>query len=76
MLIRAKQTVGADWTKYVPLQVDADTVVYRESMKHLVNCMQHDRLVMGVCGETRVANKRQSWVTAIQGEFQITSRLL
>jgi chitin synthase len=28
--------------------------------------MQHDKLIMGVCGETRIANKRQSWVTAIQ----------
>lgn len=23
-------------------------------------------MIMGVCGETRIANKRQSWVTAIQ----------
>ncbi len=28
--------------------------------------MQHDQMIMGVCGETRIANKRQSWVTAIQ----------
>lgn len=28
--------------------------------------MHHDQLIMGVCGETRIANKRQSWVTAIQ----------
>ena len=28
--------------------------------------MQHDSFIMGVCGETRIANKRQSWVTAIQ----------
>lgn len=28
--------------------------------------MQRDNMVMGVCGETRIANKRQSWVTAIQ----------
>lgn len=28
--------------------------------------MHHDNLIMGVCGETRIANKRQSWVTAIQ----------
>jgi chitin synthase len=28
--------------------------------------MQADNMVMGVCGETRIANKRQSWVTAIQ----------
>jgi len=28
--------------------------------------MQTDNMIMGVCGETRIANKRQSWVTAIQ----------
>ncbi|CDZ98127.1 glycosyltransferase family 2 protein [Phaffia rhodozyma] len=50
----------------VCLMVDADTVVSPDSMTHLVNCMQHDKLIMGVCGETRIANKRQSWVTAIQ----------
>ena len=47
-------------------QVDADTNVYQDSIKQLVNCMQHDNFIMGVCGETRIANKRQSWVTAIQ----------
>lgn len=46
--------------------MDADTVVSPDSMTHLVNCMQHDKLIMGVCGETRIANKRQSWVTTIQ----------
>ncbi|KAH8924218.1 glycosyltransferase family 2 protein [Atractiella rhizophila] len=50
----------------VCLMVDADTKVYRDSIKHLVNCCQHDSTIMGVCGETRIANKRQSWVTAIQ----------
>jgi chitin synthase len=47
-------------------QVDADTRVHADSMKQLVNCMHHDNYIMGVCGETRIANKRQSWVTAIQ----------
>lgn len=47
-------------------QVDADTKVYPESLKYLVNCMHHDQMIMGVCGETRIANKRDSWVTAIQ----------
>ena len=28
--------------------------------------MHADNMIMGVCGETRIANKRQSWVTAIQ----------
>ncbi|WWD19914.1 chitin synthase 1 [Kwoniella shandongensis] len=48
------------------LMVDADTKIYPDSLKHLVNCMHHDNMIMGVCGETRIANKRQSWVTAIQ----------
>ncbi|KAG8964576.1 hypothetical protein FRC03_001606 [Tulasnella sp. 419] len=50
----------------VCLMVDADTKVYPDSLTHLVNAMQHDNLIMGVCGETRIANKRQSWVTGIQ----------
>ncbi|KZV61764.1 glycosyltransferase family 2 protein [Peniophora sp. CONT] len=50
----------------VCLMVDADTKVFPASLKALVNCMFHDPLIMGCCGETRIANKRQSWVTAIQ----------
>ncbi|OSX66634.1 glycosyltransferase family 2 protein [Postia placenta MAD-698-R-SB12] len=50
----------------VCLMVDADTKVFPDSLSYLVNCMHHDPMVMGVCGETRIANKRQSWVTAIQ----------
>ncbi|KAF8270250.1 chitin synthase-domain-containing protein [Lactarius quietus] len=50
----------------VCLMVDADTKVFPSSLRALVNCMHHDQLIMGVCGETRIANKRQSWVTAIQ----------
>jgi len=50
----------------VCLMVDADTAVFPESLRHLVNCMHHDQMIMGVCGETRISNKRTSWVTAIQ----------
>ncbi|KAH7888380.1 glycosyltransferase family 2 protein [Phlebopus sp. FC_14] len=50
----------------VCLMVDADTKVFPDSLRYLVNCMHHDQMIMGVCGETRIANKRQSWVTAIQ----------
>ena len=46
--------------------MDADTRVQPDSLTQLVNCMQHDNFIMGVCGETRIANKRQSWVTTIQ----------
>lgn len=41
-------------------------MVYPESMSYLVRAMQHDLMIMGVCGETRIGNKRQSWVTMIQ----------
>ncbi|KAF8840037.1 glycosyltransferase family 2 protein [Paxillus ammoniavirescens] len=50
----------------VCLMVDADTKVFPDSLKYLVNCMHHDQMIMGVCGETRIANKRASWVTVIQ----------
>ncbi|BGP01983.1 hypothetical protein JCM10021v2_005698 [Rhodotorula toruloides] len=50
----------------VCLMVDADTMCYPESLGYLVRVMQNDNMVMGVCGETRIANKRQSWVTMIQ----------
>lgn len=46
--------------------MDADTKVYASSMRLLVNCMVNDNLIMGLCGETKIANKRDSWVTAIQ----------
>ncbi|EPQ27355.1 uncharacterized protein PFL1_05276 [Pseudozyma flocculosa PF-1] len=48
------------------LMVDADTMVYPKSMTVLANVMMSDHLVMGACGETRIANKTQSWVTMIQ----------
>ncbi|KAJ9475603.1 putative Chitin synthase 3 (putative) [Pseudozyma hubeiensis] len=48
------------------LMVDADTMVYPKSMKTLTNCMMRDPMIMGACGETRIANKTQSWVTMIQ----------
>lgn len=48
------------------LMVDADTKVYPKGVRTLVNAMTRDPLIMGACGETRIANKRASWVTAIQ----------
>lgn len=48
------------------LMVDADTKVYPDSLTHMISCMVHDPDVMGLCGETKIANKRQSWITMIQ----------
>ncbi|ORX92182.1 hypothetical protein K493DRAFT_226300 [Basidiobolus meristosporus CBS 931.73] len=60
----------------IVLMVDADTKVYPDSLRLLINCVQNDPLIMGLCGETRIANKRDSWVTAIQVfEYYISHHL-
>ncbi|CAO0796117.1 unnamed protein product [Mucor circinelloides] len=48
------------------LMVDADTRVDPDSITHMVAAMNNDITLMGLCGETKVANKSASWVTAIQ----------
>lgn len=48
------------------LMVDADTKVFPDSLTHMNAAMVHDPQVMGLCGETKIANKRQSWVSMIQ----------
>ncbi|EEA23411.1 hypothetical protein EYB25_006150 [Talaromyces marneffei] len=48
------------------LMVDADTKVFPDSLTHMVSAMVKDPDIMGLCGETKIANKTQSWVTMIQ----------
>ncbi|KAI8139495.1 chitin synthase-domain-containing protein [Fennellomyces sp. T-0311] len=48
------------------LMVDADTRVLPDSLTYMVAAMANDITIMGLCGETRIANKRASWVSAIQ----------
>ncbi|KAJ1919307.1 hypothetical protein H4219_002069 [Mycoemilia scoparia] len=48
------------------LMVDADTKVYGDSVTRMVATMVRDPQIMGLCGETKIANKRDSWVSAIQ----------
>ncbi|KAJ3120871.1 hypothetical protein HK098_004187 [Nowakowskiella sp. JEL0407] len=56
--------------------LDADTEIYPDSMTHMVACLIKDNEVMGLCGETRVANKMTSWVTMIQVfEYYISHHL-
>ncbi|KAK6094447.1 ATP-dependent RNA helicase [Batrachochytrium dendrobatidis] len=58
------------------LMVDADTFVHRDSLRHMVQAMKNDERVMGLCGETRIANKNDSWVTMIQVYEYFTSHNL
>ncbi|KAJ1720545.1 ATP-dependent RNA helicase, partial [Coemansia biformis] len=58
------------------LMVDADTTLDIECIPRLVAAMERDPAVMGLCGETRVANKCDSWVTRIQVyEYYISHHL-
>ncbi|KAJ3111434.1 hypothetical protein HDU96_005694 [Phlyctochytrium bullatum] len=50
----------------IVLMVDADTRVISDSLRAMTNTMYNDPKIMGLCGETRIDNKRQSWVTMIQ----------
>ncbi|PYI29185.1 chitin synthase D [Aspergillus indologenus CBS 114.80] len=50
----------------VLLCVDADTKVFPDSLTHMISAMVKDPDVMGLCGETKIANKTDSWVTMIQ----------
>jgi chitin synthase len=55
------------------LCVDADTKVFPDSLTRMASCMVQDEEIMGLCGETKIANKGETWVTMIQGGFNITS---
>ncbi|OMH86291.1 Chitin synthase 6 [Zancudomyces culisetae] len=48
------------------LQVDADTVVAPDSLMRLVAACASDARIAGICGETRLANEQQSWITMMQ----------
>jgi len=50
----------------VVLMVDADTKVFPDSVTHMVSAMVKDPEIMGLCGETKIANKRATWTSAIQ----------
>lgn len=61
---------GVSPDKYeICLMVDADTKVYPDALSRLVSCMVKDPEIAGLCGETKIGNKTDSWVTMIQGEF-------
>lgn len=48
------------------MMVDADTLVYPDCLTHMCAEMVKDPSIMGLCGETKIANKNKSWVTLIQ----------
>lgn len=57
--------ISPDYYEMV-LMVDADTKVFPDSATHMVSAMVKDPEIMALCGETKIANKRDSWVSMIQ----------
>jgi chitin synthase len=58
------------------LMVDADTIVRPDGLRHMVKVFDTDSKVMGICGETKIVNKCESWVTMIQVfEYYISHHL-
>ncbi|KCZ75424.1 hypothetical protein H311_03600, partial [Anncaliia algerae PRA109] len=58
------------------LMVDADTIVFSDAVRQFVKIFEDDPKVMGMCGETKILNKCQSWVSRIQVfEYYISHHL-
>ncbi|CAI2162513.1 1810_t:CDS:2 [Funneliformis geosporum] len=77
MYHQIKNVIGVNpsFYEYV-LMVDADTEVMPDSLNRLVSAFMHDTKVMGLCGETTLANEKDSWVTMIQVyEYYISHHL-
>ncbi|PKY38336.1 glycosyltransferase family 2 protein [Rhizophagus irregularis] len=77
MYHQIKNVIGVNpsFYEYI-LMVDADTEVMPDSLNRLVSAFMHDTKVMGLCGETTLANEKDSWVTMIQVyEYYISHHL-
>ncbi|KAJ1917075.1 hypothetical protein H4219_003419 [Mycoemilia scoparia] len=67
MYHQIKNIIGVDPHLYeFVLMIDADTYVFPESLTSLVDTMVKDSKTMGLCGETQLANAKQSWITMMQ----------
>ncbi|KNE62523.1 hypothetical protein AMAG_07735 [Allomyces macrogynus ATCC 38327] len=62
-----KNVIGINPALYeAMLCVDADTRIFPDSLTRLMAVMIHDKKVLGVCGETRLANEKDTIITMIQ----------
>ncbi|ORE14644.1 hypothetical protein BCV71DRAFT_186878 [Rhizopus microsporus] len=62
-----KNVIGVNPSFYeFVLMVDADTEVMPDGLNRLVSAFVHDAKVIGLCGETKLSNEKDTWVTMIQ----------
>ena len=77
MFHQMKNVIGVDPSNYeFILMVDADTEVLPDSLNRMVSCMVHDAKIVGLCGETMLANEKGSLITMMQVyEYYISHHL-
>ncbi|KAJ2669113.1 hypothetical protein IWW42_004801 [Coemansia sp. RSA 1085] len=62
-----KNVIGVNPSLYeFVLMIDADTVVMPDSLSRLIGAMNNDTKIIGMCGETTLANAKSSWATMVQ----------
>jgi chitin synthase len=67
MYHQIKNVIGVNPTFYEYLfTVDADTTVDQYSINRLISAMIHDKKLLACCGETELANSKQSILTMMQ----------
>ncbi|CED82854.1 glycosyltransferase family 2 protein [Phaffia rhodozyma] len=67
MYHQIKNVIGVNPSFYEYIfTVDADTTVHEDSLSYLVASMVNDKKVIACCGETSIANAKQSLITMMQ----------
>ncbi|KAI8098085.1 chitin synthase-domain-containing protein [Gilbertella persicaria] len=67
MYHQIKNVIGVNPSFYeFVLMVDADTEVEADGLNRLVSSFVHDAKIIGLCGETKLSNEKDTWVTMIQ----------
>ncbi|KAJ1812890.1 hypothetical protein LPJ75_003431, partial [Coemansia sp. RSA 2598] len=67
MYHQIKNVIGVSPSLYeFVLMIDADTVVFPDSLARLIGSMNNDIKIIGICGETTLANAKSSWITMMQ----------
>ncbi|KAJ3070391.1 hypothetical protein HDU98_006595 [Podochytrium sp. JEL0797] len=62
-----KNIIGVDPSFYEYIfSVDADTEPYKDALNRLVAHMVRDAKVIASCGETKLSNEKESWVSMMQ----------
>lgn len=77
MYHQIRNIIGVNPTFYeFMLQIDADTVVAPDAASRMVSAFLDDTRLIGVCGETALANSKSSMITMIQVyEYYISHNL-